>query len=128
MKRFVLFPLLVGVAAACQDTISTAPIPGADFAKGGGGKPDCTVDPSHPTCEDGGDEETAFAATDLGTLGGKKGTSAATDISDLTGGKLAISGVSAAAPNVETVAVRWELSDGRSRQRADSATAARRFL
>ncbi len=53
----------------------------------------------------------AYTATDLGTLNGSDGWSAATDISDLTGGTLRIAGTSAVGANVETVAVRWEVNE-----------------
>jgi hypothetical protein len=115
MKRFILFPLLILVAAACQDIIPTAPIPGADFAKGGGGKPDCTVDPSHPKCKDGGDDEIAYTTTDLGTIGGRKSTSAATDISDADfEGTRRVSGSSTTGRDLyeNSVPVRWEVSAG----------------
>jgi uncharacterized membrane protein len=111
MRRAVLIPLLAFFAVSCQDRSSTAPIPGPDFAKGGSGKPDCTVDPSHPKCKDGGDGEVAYTATDLGTLGGKRARSAGLDISDpLDGGTRVISGTSSDNANLD-VAVRWEVNE-----------------
>lgn len=115
MKRFILFPLLILVAAVCQDIAPTAPIHGPEFAKGGGGKPDCAVDPAHPKCKDGGDDEIAYTATDLGTVGGRKSTSAATDISDADlGGTRRVSGSSATGRdlNENALPVWWEVLAG----------------
>ncbi len=51
MKRIIPFVLLAFVAVGCERDGPTVPVDGPEFAKG---KPNCDVDPSHPSCKDDG--------------------------------------------------------------------------
>jgi hypothetical protein len=48
-KRIIPFLLLAFVAVACERDGPTVPVDGPQFAKG---KPNCDIDPSHPSCKD----------------------------------------------------------------------------
>jgi probable HAF family extracellular repeat protein len=79
MKRIIPFLLLAFVVAACQEDAPTVPtVGGPQFAK-----PDCEVDPTHPSCKDGGGGgDVNYTATDLETRRGKVGPTWAFDVSD----------------------------------------------
>jgi probable HAF family extracellular repeat protein len=81
MKRIIPVLLLAFVVAACQEDAPTVPTVGdPQFAK-----PDCEVDPDHPSCKDGGggggggDQD--YTATILQTFA----TSSGSDVSDVRG-------------------------------------------
>ncbi|KPK78985.1 MAG: hypothetical protein AMS25_14160 [Gemmatimonas sp. SM23_52] len=93
MKRIIPFLLLAFVVAACQEDAPTVPTVGdPQFAK-----PDCEVDPSHPSCKDdgggGGGGDANYIATDLETRRGNVPPTWAFDVSDdLGNGTVTVAG------------------------------------
>lgn len=97
MKRIIPWMLLAGLVMACQEKGPTVPLFDPQFAK-----PDCKLDPGHPSCK-GGD-----GAYTLTWLGEEKVASQARDLSE--GYPIYVSGVTTQ-ENGSSVAAVWKVEE-----------------
>ena len=102
MKRVIPFLLLACVAVACKEDGPTVPALHPQF-----GKPNCDIDPSHPSCNGGGGggDTGAYIATPLGR---PKMVTKARDLGE--GPSIVISGVGEQ-DNGDPVGVRWTVTE-----------------